>query len=213
MWPPGVSLLVSAMVLFLLNRHLKQGPRPTPRPAISDEHVKYARKPTVDAANSKIRSTRRFSAENDTGWFMFIPTGVWPFIIGALGVFLVVGDVVESVVTRQGIRQGPGSGFVDWPDPTFPCIVRIRWGCSGRSTSQVLNGLLNFSSSGAWLRLSPCMVGFAFGAEVNSRRFSVRSNPIVGSSRRCACWPAVCWEVITTRSSGFSAGREPGDSD
>lgn len=100
LWPPGVGFLVSAVVLYLLNRHLKQGPRPTPRPSISDEYVKYARKPTIDAANSKVRSTHRFSAENDTGWFMFIPTGIWPFIIGPLGIFLIVGDVVESITTH-----------------------------------------------------------------------------------------------------------------
>lgn len=96
MWPQGVSLLVSAVVLFLLNRHLKQGPRSPERPAVSGEYSKYARKLTIEAENAKVRSTSRFSAENNTGWFMFIPTGIWPFIIGLIGGFLIVGDVVEA---------------------------------------------------------------------------------------------------------------------
>lgn len=96
MWPQGISLLVSAVVLFLLNRHLKQGPRSPDRPAVSDEYAKYARKLTIQAESAKVRSTSRFSGENNTGSFMFIPTGVWPFIIALLGVFLIVGDVLES---------------------------------------------------------------------------------------------------------------------
>ncbi|RYD31582.1 MAG: hypothetical protein EOP87_14460 [Verrucomicrobiaceae bacterium] len=97
MWPQGVSLLVSAVVLFLVNRHLRQGPRSPDRPAVSGEYTKYARKLTIEAEKSKLRSTSRFSAENNTGWFMFIPTGIWPLIIGAIGVFLITGDVLKSV--------------------------------------------------------------------------------------------------------------------
>ncbi len=100
MWLPGASLLISAVILFLLNRHLKQGPQPPPRPTVSGEYAKLTRKATTDAENSRVRSTGRFSADNDTGWFMFIPTRIWPFIIGAMGVFLIVGNVGESATHR-----------------------------------------------------------------------------------------------------------------
>ncbi|MEO5712393.1 MAG: hypothetical protein ABIT37_02810 [Luteolibacter sp.] len=100
-WVFGACLLLSAVVLFVLNRHVKQGAQPAPRPSVSGNYAKYARKQTIDAETSKVRSTRRFSADNDTGWFMFIPTGAWPFIIGALGTFLIAGNIVESIVTHD----------------------------------------------------------------------------------------------------------------
>lgn len=98
MWVPGTSLLFSAAVLFLLNRHLKQGSRRAIPPPLNHD---TAFSPKSGREERKQSSKTTYSGNQNTGWFMFIPTGIWPFIIGALGLFLVVGSIIESTVSDR----------------------------------------------------------------------------------------------------------------
>ncbi len=97
MWVPGTSLLFSAVVLFMLNRHLKQGPRQAVI-QLTNPYTVFSQKPQREERKPSSKTT--YPGNQDTCWFMFIPTGIWPFIIGALGLFLVVGSIVESTVSH-----------------------------------------------------------------------------------------------------------------
>jgi hypothetical protein len=97
LWVLGMALLLSAIILWWLNQYFKQRPRPIIQNPASNEYAKFSRTPAKDPGHFQMRLKRRFQAEHDTGWFMFIPTGFWPFPIGVLGLFMIVGNVVASL--------------------------------------------------------------------------------------------------------------------
>jgi hypothetical protein len=97
LWVLGMALLISAIILWWLNRYFKQGPNPNIQKPESNGYAKFSRTSAKEPSHFQMRMKRRFQADHDTGWFMFIPTGFWPFPIGFLGLFLIVGNVIAAL--------------------------------------------------------------------------------------------------------------------
>jgi hypothetical protein len=94
LWILGSALLLSSILLWWTNRYFKQGARPMLEKSATDGYTKFSRKQAKDPSHFQTNFKRRFQSDHDTGWFMFIPTGFWPFPIAALGLFLIIGSLV-----------------------------------------------------------------------------------------------------------------------
>ena len=100
MWLPGIALVSSAVLLFLAVRYFRNGARPISSKRESKEYEAFNRRPKKAKGQIDSRSSDQIKRDFYAGWFMFIPTQAWPWLIGGLGIFLIAGGVVESLSSK-----------------------------------------------------------------------------------------------------------------
>jgi hypothetical protein len=95
LWLPGSGLLISSILLWWVNQYFKRRTNTMFQKIPTEEYAKFSRNLIKEPSHSQSNMKRSSERKNDTGWFMFIPTGFWPYPIAALGLFLIVGSLVS----------------------------------------------------------------------------------------------------------------------